>query len=621
MESPIRPVVWLCGLVWVAFAAPCRGSLGDYDAAILADDGQGLAAVAKLTAPVTFNDTNRAAFNFGNTSGDVTIEFVLEGDPVAGGPNGYLAVGSNATSNLRFEQWSDTGQLGFTQLGVADYLFSPVVPTPTDPVHIAYVWKSGVRTMEMFLNGSFAGSSSGVDAGFAMPTGQGWLGNNAANSEGMVGTIHRVTVYDEIITAAALQRHADAYNDILRAPVVVSFTANPATIFTPGSSTLTWNVADATSITINGADVTALPGLSVSPAVTTAYELVATNDGGTATARTTVTVNPPPVINGFTASRPHTGAGEPVTLSWSATHGQTFSIAPGIGDVTASTSDGSGSVEVSPAATTTYTLTVANAFGSTSANAAVHVVQPAAHLVISEFMADNESTIADDDGAFTDWIEIFNPTASPVNLSGWFLTDEPNDPRKWAFPDVTLAPGAFLLVRASGNDRANPAGPLHTNFRLDKDGDYLALVGPGSVVMHQFQVIAQEADVSLGLLGGDPTLVLAMGAPTPGAANDATPPPPARVEFSPAGGTFTANFDLTLTSPTPGAEIRYTTNGAVPDAATGTIYTAPIAVTSTRRFRAVAIKDGRVSRVSGASFIKVAAELASYSSSLPILVI
>src|SRR5687768_15463526 len=189
-------------------------SLEAYDAAITNDTVAGLVPVAKLTNPATLTGANRVAFDFGNNSGDVTIEFVLQGNPAAGSGSAYLAVGANASSNLRYEQFNNTGQLGFTQLGVLDYLFSPVVPSPPQPTHIAYVWNAATLTMTLYLNGSVAGVRSGVTTAFAMPTGAGWLGANPGNGENMTGTIYRVTVYDEIISDDAIQRHADAYNDV-----------------------------------------------------------------------------------------------------------------------------------------------------------------------------------------------------------------------------------------------------------------------------------------------------------------------------------------------------------------------------------------------------------------------
>jgi Chitobiase/beta-hexosaminidase C-terminal domain/CotH kinase protein/Lamin Tail Domain/NedA-like, galactose-binding domain/Immunoglobulin domain/Bacterial TSP3 repeat/Immunoglobulin I-set domain len=98
--------------------------------------------------------------------------------------------------------------------------------------------------------------------------------------------------------------------------------------------------------------------------------------------------------------------------------------------------------------------------------------------IISEFMPDNVRILADEDGDFSDWIEIFNPDAAPVDLLGWYLTDDPLTLTKWAFPDVTIPPGGYLLVFASGKNRTADPAHLHTNFQLDSAGEFLALVQP-----------------------------------------------------------------------------------------------------------------------------------------------
>eukprot|EP01035_Chromulina_nebulosa_P013397 gene13397-17797_t len=61
-----------------------------------------------------------------------------------------------------------------------------------------------------------------------------------------------------------------------------------------------------------------------------------------------------------------------------------------------------------------------------------------AEPVITEFMASNTLTLKDEDGAYSDWIEIYNPDAAPLNLAGWFLTDSASAKTKWQFPSVTL---------------------------------------------------------------------------------------------------------------------------------------------------------------------------------------
>ena len=119
---------------------------------------------------------------------------------------------------------------------------------------------------------------------------------------------------------------------------------------------------------------------------------------------------------------------------------------------------------------------------------------------ISEFMAENKATIADGDGDFSDWIEIYNPDAVSINLTGFALTDDPLVPQKWIFPNVSLASGARLLVFASGKNRTDPAAQLHTNFSLETTGEYLALMGPdGTTKLTEFAPYPpQEQDRSYG---------------------------------------------------------------------------------------------------------------------------
>ncbi len=132
-----------------------------------------------------------------------------------------------------------------------------------------------------------------------------------------------------------------------------------------------------------------------------------------------------------------------------------------------------------------------------------------AEPVISEFLASNDTEQADEDGDFPDWVEIFNPDDTPVNLGGWYLTDDAARLDRWEFPNVTLQPGAYLLVFASDKNRIDPAGTLHTNFRLSADGEYLALVKPDrSTVVSEFDPFpAQFEDVSYGLVSSDEILL------------------------------------------------------------------------------------------------------------------
>jgi len=139
-----------------------------------------------------------------------------------------------------------------------------------------------------------------------------------------------------------------------------------------------------------------------------------------------------------------------------------------------------------------------------------------AQVVISEFMADNKKTLADENGQFPDWVEIYNTSASTVNLNGWSLTDDPTHQARWFFPATNLTAKGFLIVFASGTNQAVVGQPLHTDFSLKASGEYLALVKPDGSVATEFAPAfpQQFQDISYGL-GQDVTTntLVASGAP------------------------------------------------------------------------------------------------------------
>ena len=123
-------------------------------------------------------------------------------------------------------------------------------------------------------------------------------------------------------------------------------------------------------------------------------------------------------------------------------------------------------------------------------------------VIISEFMADNTHTLTDEDGVYADWIEIYNTGADAVNMDGWYLTDNAGDLTQWRFPSTNLNAGSFLVVFASGKNRRSPGAPLHTNFKLSAEGEYLALVEQdGVTIATEFtpKYPRQVPDVSFGV--------------------------------------------------------------------------------------------------------------------------
>ena len=122
-------------------------------------------------------------------------------------------------------------------------------------------------------------------------------------------------------------------------------------------------------------------------------------------------------------------------------------------------------------------------------------------VIISEFMASNTRTLADEDGSYEDWIEINNTGDAVMNLGGWCLTDDAGNLTRWQFPATNIGPGRFMIVFASGKDRRIPGTNLHTNFKLSAGGEYLALVKPdGAAITTQFSPAfpPQVPDVSFG---------------------------------------------------------------------------------------------------------------------------
>ncbi|WP_035603056.1 chitobiase/beta-hexosaminidase C-terminal domain-containing protein [Haloferula sp. BvORR071] len=220
-------------------------------------------------------------------------------------------------------------------------------------------------------------------------------------------------------------------------------------------------------------------------------------------------------------------------------------------------------------------------------------------LRINEVLASNGTGLSDGNGDESDWIEIYNPNPSPVNLQGYRLTDSALEPGKWVFPSVQIGANSYLVVFASGSGVPDAMGKLHTNFALSADGEYLALSRPNGSIDDQFSsgFPAQFTDVSYGRHPTSGALRY-FSPPTPGAANgsgyEGVVAPPA---FWVGRGFYDTAQNVSLSCPTPLAQIRYTADGSKPNVTTGTIYSgAPISVTTTSKLRAISYRSGWLSQ-------------------------
>ncbi|MBK8564056.1 MAG: CotH kinase family protein [Saprospiraceae bacterium] len=113
-------------------------------------------------------------------------------------------------------------------------------------------------------------------------------------------------------------------------------------------------------------------------------------------------------------------------------------------------------------------------------------------VVVNEIMASNEAAVADQDGEFEDWIELYNNSADPVDLSGWYLSDNYSNLGKWAFPDgTTILGNGYLIVWA---DEDGSQGGLHANFKLSASGEALYLLDSDLRIGQEVEFGQQETD-------------------------------------------------------------------------------------------------------------------------------
>jgi hypothetical protein len=140
-------------------------------------------------------------------------------------------------------------------------------------------------------------------------------------------------------------------------------------------------------------------------------------------------------------------------------------------------------------------------------------------VYINEFMTSNSTSVMDCEGDRPDWIEIYNSSDAERTLTGYWLSDDLNNPFKWRFPEITMAPGEHLLIFASGKDRRDPAAEfLHTNFRLNND-ESIVLSTPDGQVIDKIEIRGMITDVSFGRHQADNRAWFYFPAPTPGQRN------------------------------------------------------------------------------------------------------
>ncbi len=147
-------------------------------------------------------------------------------------------------------------------------------------------------------------------------------------------------------------------------------------------------------------------------------------------------------------------------------------------------------------------------------------------LIVNEFMASNDSSYADENGEYDDWIEIFNPGPNPVDIGGMYITDDLADPTAWQIPttapdSTTIPAGGFLVLWA---DKQPEQGVLHVNIKLSSGGEQIGLFASDGVTpIDTLTFGAQITDSSYGRYPDGSDTWMIFNNPTPGYTNRPIP--------------------------------------------------------------------------------------------------
>ena len=208
-------------------------------------------------------------------------------------------------------------------------------------------------------------------------------------------------------------------------------------------------------------------------------------------------------------------------------------------------------------------------------------------IVINEVMSSNDTTIYDEDGDASDWIELYNSSAGQLNLKGLYLSDDSLNFKKWRFGDAAVEPGKYLIVFASDKDTF--INYWHTNFKISASGEELILSDSSGVIIDRVNIPISLADVSYARLSdGSPQWIFQV--PSPGSENTGKTilGYSDSVSVSLPGGFYSSAVSVELSAGT--SYIYYTLDGSDPDS-NSQKYSSPINISKTSILKAFSIKE------------------------------
>ena len=210
---------------------------------------------------------------------------------------------------------------------------------------------------------------------------------------------------------------------------------------------------------------------------------------------------------------------------------------------------------------------------------------PLGGVYISEFGGSTGSVASD-------WVEIYNSTGSAVSLAGYGLSNNPKNPAKWVFPDISIEPGEYLLLYATGSADKAQKKNLKLNFNISSTGEALFFFDPNGKLIDKLSAGRMRSGQSYGRDGSDNRFYYAE--PTPGAQNgkgyEGITQLPA---FSVTPGIYDNAVTVAITAGE-GETIRYTTDCTTPNASSE-VYSGELSISKNSVIRAAAFRDGYLS--------------------------
>lgn len=218
-----------------------------------------------------------------------------------------------------------------------------------------------------------------------------------------------------------------------------------------------------------------------------------------------------------------------------------------------------------------------------------------ADIVINEYSCSNLSQFADNYSEYGDWIELYNTGGATVDISGYYLSDNPTSPMMYQIPSgVTISANGFKRFWASGRNTFSGTN-YHTNFKLTQsknNPDFVVLADPSGNILDYAQLTRTQLGHSYGRITNGSNTWGIFTSPTCNASNTSASYDTyaAKPDASLPAGYYSGSVTVALYNSEPNSVIRYTLDGTVPTG-TSTLYSNPITITSTTVLKAITISS------------------------------